>query len=70
MAIKKLRSSTTQPPTRKTASSGSKVSPDDVSVQAYYLYLKRMKNNAPGNDLSDWLEAEKMMKSSRREERL
>ena len=32
---------------------------DEIRVQAYYNYLKRMKNNMPGSEMNDWLEAEK-----------
>lgn len=32
---------------------------DEIRVQAYYNYLKRMKNNLPGDQMGDWLEAEK-----------
>jgi hypothetical protein len=32
---------------------------DEIQVQAYYNYLKRVKNNFPGNPESDWLDAEK-----------
>ncbi|HOD15303.1 MAG TPA: hypothetical protein PLA65_16970 [Spirochaetota bacterium] len=31
---------------------------DEIQVQAYYNYLKRMKNNLPGSPEADWLEAE------------
>jgi hypothetical protein len=36
---------------------------DDIKEQAYYNYLKREKNNFPGNPESDWLEAEKNVMS-------
>jgi hypothetical protein len=32
--------------------------PDDIRIQAYYNYLKRMKDNMPGDEMTDWLEAE------------
>lgn len=31
---------------------------DEIQLQAYYNYLKRIKNNMPGSEVSDWLEAE------------
>jgi hypothetical protein len=34
---------------------------DEIRVQAYYNYLKRMKNNSLGNETNDWLEAEKSL---------
>ncbi len=36
---------------------------DEIRIQAYYNYLKRMKNNMPGNETTDWLEAEKNLLS-------
>lgn len=33
-----------------------------ISIEAYYNYLRRMKNNSPGNEMSDWLEAEKTVR--------
>lgn len=36
---------------------------DEIQVQAYYNYLKRVKNNFPGSPESDWLEAEKNVMS-------
>ncbi len=37
---------------------------DDIRVQAYYNYLRRVKNNAPGDQMGDWLEAEKSVQMS------
>ncbi len=37
---------------------------DEVRVKAYYNYLKRMKSNMPGNEMIDWLEAEKSLRST------
>jgi hypothetical protein len=31
---------------------------DEIRVQAYYNYLKRMKDNTPGNEMTDWFDAE------------
>ena len=31
---------------------------DEIQLQAYYNYLKRVRNNMPGSEVSDWLEAE------------
>jgi hypothetical protein len=36
---------------------------NEIRSVAHEIYLKRMKENKPGNDLSDWLEAEKIVKS-------
>lgn len=36
---------------------------EEIELQAYYNYLKRVMNNIPGNELSDWLEAEKSVRS-------
>jgi hypothetical protein len=36
---------------------------DEIQVQAYYNYLKRAKNNFPGSEESDWLEAERIVMS-------
>jgi hypothetical protein len=36
---------------------------DEIRVQAYYNYLKRIKSNMPGNEMADWLEAEKSIAS-------
>lgn len=42
------------------------VSPEQLTEEirnvAHEIYLKRMKENKEGNDLSDWLEAEKIVK--------
>ncbi len=62
--------------TTKSASSTSRVkapsapqedasSLQSIRREAYYIYLRRMKNNAAGSDLSDWLEAERAVRSSR-----
>ncbi|MBN2159198.1 MAG: hypothetical protein JW807_07370 [Spirochaetes bacterium] len=32
---------------------------DEIKLQAYYNYLKRVNNNFPGSEMGDWLEAEK-----------
>jgi len=37
---------------------------DEIRVQAYYNYLKRMKNNLPGDQMGDWLEAENSVRLS------
>ena len=37
---------------------------DEIRVQAYYNYLKRVKNNFPGDQMSDWLEAENSVRLS------
>lgn len=36
---------------------------DEIRVQAYYNYLKRVKNNIPGSEVSDWVDAEKSVRS-------
>mgnify|MGYP001068228636 CR=1 FL=1 len=36
---------------------------DEIRVQAYYNYLKRMKENSPGNETTDWLDAEMSVQS-------
>ena len=35
-----------------------------IRIQAYYNYLHRIMNNLPGDQLSDWLEAEKYIKKT------
>jgi hypothetical protein len=37
---------------------------DEIRVQAYYNYLKRVKNNLPGDPMGDWLEAESSVRLS------
>jgi hypothetical protein len=37
---------------------------DEIRVQAYYNYLKRVKNNLPGDQMGDWLEAENSVRLS------
>ncbi|MBN1496076.1 MAG: DUF2934 domain-containing protein [Spirochaetes bacterium] len=32
---------------------------DEIRLHAYYNYLARMKNNFPGDEMGDWLDAEK-----------
>ena len=70
MAVKKTQTPASSSRGRKSGSTANRASTMDVSVQAYYLYLNRMKNNSPGNDLSDWLEAERLVRSSAKEDRL
>ena len=36
---------------------------EEIELQAYYNYLKRITNNIPGNEITDWLEAEKSVRS-------
>ena len=36
---------------------------EEIELQAYYNYLKRVTDNIPGNEISDWLEAEKSVRS-------
>jgi hypothetical protein len=35
---------------------------EEIQLEAYYHYLKRIKNNIPGNEMTDWLEAEKSLR--------
>jgi hypothetical protein len=35
---------------------------DEIRVQAYYNYLTRLKNNFPGDEMGDWLEAERRLR--------
>lgn len=39
---------------------------DEIRIQAYYNYLKRVKNNIPGDQIGDWLEAEKGLRLNMR----
>lgn len=32
---------------------------DEIRLHAYYNYVSRVKNNFPGDELGDWLDAEK-----------
>lgn len=34
---------------------------DDIRLHAYYNYLSRVKNNFPGDEMGDWLEAERSL---------
>jgi len=34
---------------------------DEIRLYAYYNYLARMKNNFPGDEMGDWLDAEKKL---------
>ncbi|HOT45875.1 MAG TPA: hypothetical protein PLC28_13390 [Spirochaetota bacterium] len=36
---------------------------DEIRVRAFYNYQERVKNNLPGNEMTDWLEAEKSLAS-------
>lgn len=36
---------------------------EEIKLQAYYNYLKRAKNNFPGTEMDDWLEAEQSVMS-------
>ena len=38
---------------------------DAVRLRAYYNFLERQKRNVPGNEMSDWLEAEKTVQPNR-----
>ncbi len=35
---------------------------EEIRKKANEIYLKRVKENKPGDELSDWLEAEKIIK--------
>ena len=35
----------------------------EIEVKAFDIYLNRVQNNLPGNELSDWLEAEAVIKA-------
>ncbi|MEW6527157.1 MAG: hypothetical protein AB1444_10865 [Spirochaetota bacterium] len=39
---------------------------DAIRLQAYYNYLYRITHNTPGDQLSDWLEAEKYILNSKK----
>ena len=39
---------------------------EEIQLQAYYNYLKRINDNIAGNELSDWLEAEKNVRSKQK----
>jgi hypothetical protein len=39
------------------------VSREEIQLQAYYNYLNREKNNFPGSEMTDWLEAENSLLS-------
>jgi hypothetical protein len=36
---------------------------EDIKLEAFNNYQQRLKNNRPGNDMTDWLEAEKNVRS-------
>ncbi len=64
MQIKKSVSAKTAPEDKKSKKKRVDAVPemfrfsDEIQLQAYYNYLKRVRNNAPGSEVSDWLEAE------------
>ena|GEM_PF-864520 len=58
------RKLTTQKPTTETVHN--EQLHDAIRVQAYYNYLYRITHNTPGDQLSDWLEAEKYIHNSRK----
>ena len=35
----------------------------EIEVKAFDIYLNRVQNNLPGSELSDWLEAEAVIKA-------
>lgn len=35
---------------------------EEIQLQAYYNYLKRVRGNTPGTEVSDWLDAERAVK--------
>lgn len=37
----------------------------DTVAKAHELYLDRQKNNTPGDDVSDWLKAEEIIKKEK-----
>ena len=39
--------------------------PDEIAVEAYYIYMDR--GSSPGQDLDDWLEAERRLSRERGE---
>ncbi len=39
---------------------------DEIRILAYHNYLKRMKDNTSGNEMTDWLDAEKSVRSKMR----
>ncbi len=36
---------------------------EEIELQAYYNYLKRIKNSLPGDEIKDWLDAEKLVRT-------
>ena len=34
----------------------------EIEIRAFVIYLDRTQNNLPGNEMSDWIEAEKEIK--------
>lgn len=52
MATKKTTTSTRVKSTRK-------VPFEDIQKRAQEIYLERLKSNKPGDELSDWVQAEK-----------
>jgi len=59
MATKKT---TTQ---KKTATPSRKVSADDIRLRAQQIYKARVSKGGHGDELSDWLQAEKELSGSR-----
>ncbi|MBN2522077.1 MAG: DUF2934 domain-containing protein [Bacteroidales bacterium] len=58
MATKKTKTTVKKAPVRKT-----KYSSADIQKRAEQIYLKRIQAGKPGDELSDWLQAEKELKS-------
>ncbi len=63
IGITKRNPTTKHPPTKMLQNEQLQ---DSVRVQAYYNYLNRLTHNLPGDQLSDWLEAEKYIRNSRK----
>jgi|GEM_PF-764599 len=56
---KKVLSKLSKADTKKTTQQSYEDLENYIRMRAYELYEKRMKNNSSGDDISDWLKAEK-----------
>lgn len=51
--------------TRKKALPKRKISAEDISLRAQRIYHERINNGVPGDELSDWLSAERELMGTR-----
>ena len=64
-AAKKARKATRRSAIRKTSIVVAQAKPDDVATAAYLNYLGRLQKGLPGDELGDWLAAERSLAQTR-----